>query len=160
MPRLAVMRWMPRRLEAAVSKTRGATYNSWRAMRSRCERHSDPGFARYGGRGIKVCERWAQFANFLADMGERPAGMTLDRKDNDGDYTPVNCRWATKEEQTRNRRPWFAADAGVGPITFNGRTQRANAWCAELGLGVNTVSRRIRRGWSVERALTTPGRAA
>lgn len=85
-------------------RERSATYNSWRAMRERCTRPSHPYFEHYGGRGIKVCDRWAKFANFLADMGERPDGMTLDRRDVDGDYEPSNCRWATKIEQRWNRR--------------------------------------------------------
>jgi hypothetical protein len=80
------------------------TYRSWRSMLSRCLYKSQPGWANYGGRGISVCKHWRTFENFLADMGERPDGLTLDRIDPDGNYEPDNCRWATWTEQRRNRR--------------------------------------------------------
>ena len=80
------------------------TYTSWRSMWARCRRANHHKFALYGGRGIAVCERWQDFTNFLEDMGERPAGRTLDRIDGDGDYCPDNCRWATSLEQRHNRR--------------------------------------------------------
>lgn len=81
------------------------TYNTWMAMVARCTRPSNSNYQRYGGRGIAVCERWRTFANFLADMEERPEGKTLERIDKDGNYEPGNCRWATYKEQRANQRP-------------------------------------------------------
>lgn len=122
-------------------------YFCWLDMRKRCssEKHKD--YALYGGRGIVVCERWKKFENFVADMVERPKGMTLERKNNNGDYEPRNCRWATHAEQSRNtRRNRF--------LTFEGKTLCLVDWAKETGIKPYTIGERIRNGWTVERTLT------
>jgi lambda repressor-like predicted transcriptional regulator len=121
------------------------TYRAWRDMLGRCRPNSQ-NWKHYGARGIKVCERWLSFANFLADMGERPAGLSLDRKDVNGDYEPGNCRWATTIEQRRNtRRNKF--------LTYGGQTKTLAEWAEEKGLHRNTLYYRLKRGWTLERAL-------
>lgn len=119
-------------------------------MVERCHNVGASDFPRYGGRGIRVCERWRlYFVAFLSDMGERPQGMTLDRIDVNGPYAPGNCRWATPGEQAANRRTNVL-------VEHQGRTQSIAAWSRETGIEKSTIRFRLVKGWTVERALTDP----
>lgn len=124
-------------------------YRAWAAMRSRCSNANTPQYKGYGGRGIRVCKRWDKFENFYADMGEPPCGCSIERKNNNGIYSPKNCVWATAEEQNKNRRNSLN-------ITFAGVTDTLAAHARRAGLRYDTVHYRIfQRGWSVDTALTT-----
>lgn len=126
------------------------TYKIWASMIQRCMNPYASGFKRYGGRGITVCERWLAFSNFFADMGERPKGLFIERKDNNGNYEPGNCCWATKIAQSRNTRR-------NRMLTFQGRTQPMCAWADEMKISQSNLENRINQlGWSVEKSLTTP----
>lgn len=124
-------------------------YKIWERMLHRCKNPNNERYARYGGRGIKVCERWQEsFANFLADMGPRPSPKhTVDRIDNDGHYEPSNCRWATQMEQTRN-------SSRTKDLTLNGETMCMTAWAQRLGITQHTLNGRLKRGWPLSAALT------
>lgn len=126
-------------------------YKSWQSMRQRCTNPKAAGYRRYGGRGITVCEAWmASFTAFLADMGPRPSIQhTLDRLDNDGNYEPGNCRWATTHEQAQNRCNTMA-------ITMDGETLTLAEWCRKKGLKESTVRTRMVRGWTVREAFSAP----
>jgi len=123
------------------------TLDVWKSMIARCNYKNHKNYSQYGGRGITVCDHWLSFENFLADMGTAPLGLTIDRKNNDGNYEPDNCRWATMAEQARNRRScvW---------ITFNGKTLIHADWARELGLTATGLRIRLKQGWPLERALT------
>jgi hypothetical protein len=88
-----------------MSDYRHPLYRLWKQMRERCRNPNNQAWSAYGGRGIKVCARWESFSSFVTDMGARPLGTSVDRKNNDGDYEPTNCRWASPTEQRANRRP-------------------------------------------------------
>lgn len=126
-------------------------YKTWATMIQRC---TNPNlrreWPRYGGRGIRVCDRWMAFELFFADMGLKPSpAHTIDRINTNGHYEPGNCRWATPQEQGRNtRRNHY--------LTFNGETRCVADWEDHLGFKRGAVKCRIRRGWSVEQALTLP----
>lgn len=122
----------------------------WFGMRQRCLNSNSPQYADWGGRGISICQRWDDFSTFLADMGPRPRGMTLDRSDNNGNYEPDNCHWASRQEQSNNRRFCIYVDMDGERVTLKEA-------CRRKTLPYNAVQLRItRRGWSVERALEFP----
>lgn len=125
------------------------TYRSWLGLMARCLNPNNKRWHRYGGRGIKVCDRWMVFENFLADMGEKPEGKTLERRNNNGNYEPDNCYWATPKQQMNNtRRTVF--------IEYNGERLPRTEWARRLGFTVDMLRSRLDRGWSLERALTEP----
>ena len=178
---------------------RSPTHTVWSSMIDRCTRETHTEWRNYGGRGISVCERWRVFSNFLADMGERPSmEYTIERIDNSKDYSPHNCRWATRKEQARNTRKnvTYNVDGEIlcetdaakvlgvtrdrmkrlarrgftlsksnseflqtvhvqgKMISHNGKTQSVTHWANELGIDRETIYNRLKRGWSVVRALT------
>jgi hypothetical protein len=131
-----------------LSKT--PTYKSWMSMRERCTRPTIAGYHLYGGRGIKVCARWLSFENFVADMGIRPDGKTLDRISSDGDYEPGNCRWATVKEQARNTRSNVR-------LQYMGESRTVSEIAAMSGIKDTTLRKRLfQMGLTVEEATSLP----
>lgn len=122
------------------------TYKAWDGMIARCRNQKTPGYKNYGGRGISVCDRWLKFENFLEDMGEKPVGLTLDRKDTNGNYEPMNCRWADRVEQNNNRRC-------NRMVALSGMTLTASEWGRRLCLSVSTIYNRIKAGRSPKEIL-------
>lgn len=123
------------------------TWRSWKSMLSRCRTASNSAYADYGGRGITVCDRWLSYENFRADMGERPLGTSLDRINNDGNYEPANCRWATAVEQANNKR-------GCRYLEYQGQRLTATQWARKAGITPAALLKRIERGASIEKALS------
>jgi len=113
------------------------TYISWAGIKNRCTNHSYHGYKNYGGRGISVCERWNKFENFYEDMGEKPKGLSVERKDNNGNYCPENCCWETIKNQNRNKR------SNVN-IEYHGKTQCMKDWAKELGINYGTLKSRLK----------------
>lgn len=127
-------------------------YSVWKGMKNRCYNPNSRNYHRYGGRGIKVCDRWLGddgFSNFLNDIGKRPNGYTIERVDYDGDYAPENCEWIPASEQSRNRSTviWLTID-GVKD-TFSGQ-------CRRFGINKSIAHNRHKRGWDMEKSITTP----
>jgi hypothetical protein len=133
--------------------------NSWNAMRARCLNPNCKDYRHYGGRGIKICDRWRHtFANFLSDMGERPSGLTIDRIDNDGDYSPENCRWATQKTQCQNRRDGLSRNRKGTVLEAFGESKRMLDWASDprCSVAAYTIYNRLQRGWNIESAISRP----
>ena len=140
-------RWLRKR-GTDIPDTPRPEYRAWSSMLNRCENRNNRAYERYGARGIGVCERWRSFRNFFQDMGERPStDHSIDRIDNNGNYEPTNCRWATRLEQGRNKR-------NSRLVELDGITKPLPEWAEEYGLDVELVRARLRRGWSSREALT------
>ena len=117
-------------------------------MLDRCNNPNADNYDRYGGKGTRVCTRWMEFESFYEDMAPRPEGTSLERIDNDKDYCPDNCRWATSREQANNRR-------NNRIIDINGQKLTMAEWCRKTGISKATVYWRLSNGWNVNKALTT-----
>jgi len=137
-----------------LSITHGATdtkeYIVWESMRARCRNQNRQDFKNYGGRGIKVCDRWLNsFEDFIEDMGFCPEGLTIERIDNDGNYSPENCRWGTRKEQALNRR-------SNRVLVYRGISKTVSEWAEMLNVERGAIVHRLGRGWSIEDALEKP----
>lgn len=124
-------------------------YKTWLSMKDRCCNKNNKNYKYYGGRGINVCSRWHSFTNFYDDMGDRPENMSIERMDNDGNYETGNCKWATAAEQGANKR-------NNRILQFNGITLNTSQWARKIGMTPGVIYERLKRGWSVEKILTTP----
>jgi hypothetical protein len=132
----------------ALRGKRTSTYQIWEGIKKRCTSPKCQAYKNYGGRGITICDRWLDFANFLSDMGERPNGLCIERVNNQKGYSPENCTWATRKEQAKNRR-------NTRFVTAFGETLSIAEWCGKTGLSYSTVYLRLRTGKTPEEALQT-----
>lgn len=140
---------MPQRLRRH-GQTGTTLYVRWLGIIARCTNPNVPAYKNYGGRGITMCPRWRDsFATFAADMGEPPVGMHLERRNNDGPYSPENCYWATRTEQANNKR-------NNALLTWHGMTHTLAEWARRTGIPAPTVYRRLKLGWDVDHALSLP----
>jgi len=141
---------MGRPITHGMSRT--PEYQAWFNMKARCFNPNHKAYPDWGGRGITVCDRWLNLENFLADMGSRPtAKHSLDRIDNDGDYSSKNCKWSTKAEQQNNQR-------SNRLITIENDTRTIAQWAKEMGYGESVINKRLDMGWSEFDAVMTPVR--
>lgn len=133
----------------ASKDTKSSEYITWQSMIQRCFNPNNDNYHHYGGRGITICEKWRNsFENFITDMGPKPSdNHSIDRINNDGNYEPGNCRWATRIEQMNNTRHNVF-------ITFNDISKQIEDWAIITGINSNTIATRLRLGWSIEQALT------
>jgi hypothetical protein len=137
---------------ASKSSPHHNAYRSWEHMIDRCYNEDHPHYRHYGGRGISVCQRWRDsFLAFLADMGDRPDGMTLERIETDLNYDPRNCKWATYQEQNRNK-------TNGTKVEFRGKTKSVTEWSETTGIPRHVIFARLNLAWSIDRALTSPVR--
>lgn len=145
------MRTRSNRSSLGHAHNRSKVYRSWESMKRRCANPNAHNYEFYGGRGIKVCERWFSFMNFLEDMGEPPGGFTLDRVDAEGDYCPANCKWSSLVEQARNKRSNIF-------YTCFGETKTVPQWAEDPRCKVTKAALygRVYRGWDFEDSITKP----
>lgn len=128
--------------------THTSTYIVWSNMLKRCHDTTNKDYQWYGARGITVCDRWREsFVNFITDMGEAPSGLVLERKDNNASYCKDNCAWVTRSQNCRNRRSNHL-------IEFKGVTKTLTAWAEEYKMDSSTLRKRLKLGWTVDKALT------
>lgn len=124
-------------------------YRVWMSMIQRCTNTKNRAYRHYGGRGISVAERWRNFENFLADMGPRPDGFTIERLDVNVGYQPGNCTWVPSSAQSKNRRDSVS-------YTIDGVTRPRGEWCLIFGVPLGTVRTRLRAGWEIKLAFSSP----